>query len=248
MQIEDFTPGAVLRDLVVVQISDLHMSSIGRREKKILDLLDDLDPDVIFLTGDYVQWDGDYEAALEFLSRLQARIGIWAVMGDYDYSNSRKSCLFCHESGTGKPSNSHAVRFLRNSAELVRLPEGEIVIGGLDEKDLEQPTGPRPHILLSHSPLAFDALPGKPGSAGALRGHPRRPGATALPGLEPAGLREMRRIRSRPLSDGEETDVCQPGGGHQPVPGEDWTEAGVGGVAFRPPVRPQVFITVTIAL
>ena len=105
VRIEDFTPGKVLRDQVVVHLSDLHMASIGRREKKILDVLDDLDPDLIFLTGDYVKWDGNYEAALEFLSKLQARIGVWAVMGDYDYSISRKSCLFCHEPGTDRPSN-----------------------------------------------------------------------------------------------------------------------------------------------
>lgn len=158
--IEDFTPGKVLRDRIVVHLSDLHMDSIGRREERVLEVLDDLDPDFIFLTGDYVHWKGDCQAALEFLGRLQARIGVWAVMGDYDYSFSRKCCLFCHEPGTGRPSNRHAVRFLRNSAEAVRLPEGEIVIGGLDKRDLAPLNGPRPHILLSHNPLSFDALPG----------------------------------------------------------------------------------------
>lgn len=56
---------------------------------------------IFFLTGDYVWWEDDYEPALDFLSRLKANTGIWAVMGDYDYSISRKCCLFCHEKESG---------------------------------------------------------------------------------------------------------------------------------------------------
>jgi predicted MPP superfamily phosphohydrolase len=98
--ISDKYLGKVLEKKIVVQLSDLHIRRIGSREQEILKILNELKPDFIFLTGDYVKWNGDYEAALIFLSQLKARIGIWGVLGDYDYSNSRKSCLFCHEVGS----------------------------------------------------------------------------------------------------------------------------------------------------
>lgn len=164
--IEDLRLGKILEGKIAVHLSDLHMSKIGRREQKVLNILNGLRPDIIFLTGDYVSWKGDYEASLIFLSKLKAKIGIWAVMGDYDYSRSRKSCLFCHEQGSGKPTYRHRVRFLRNALEKVNLDGGTIWIGGMDlerenpfsSKRLPLLKGEEPAIILSHNPLNFELL------------------------------------------------------------------------------------------
>jgi hypothetical protein len=119
----------------------------------------------LFLTGDYVKWGGDYEPALDFLSKLNATCGVWAVMGDYDYNRPRKSCCFCHEEGTAKPTQRHRVKFLRNSWERVELKNGAIWIGGMDEVTLRPfpqganwlpVQGREPAIVLGHSPLTFD--------------------------------------------------------------------------------------------
>ena len=88
-------------------------------------------------------------------------------MGDYDYSNSRKSCLFCHEQGRGKPTRKHSVHFLRNSVEQLNLATGSIRIGGIDQdfsrpfagdKELRSFLEKDPAIILSHNPLFFDQL------------------------------------------------------------------------------------------
>jgi len=165
--IEDSSLAKVLKGKVVVHISDLHIDRLGRREQKALQVLDELKPDLIFLTGDYVQWNGDYETALHFLSKLRAKVGIWGVMGDYDYSQSRKSCLFCHEEGSGRSTRGHSVKFLRNSYDKVELPGGFIWIGGMD-RESERPYSSDKKLLpnkmggaaviLSHNPLAFDLL------------------------------------------------------------------------------------------
>ncbi|HSW63724.1 MAG TPA: metallophosphoesterase [Dissulfurispiraceae bacterium] len=168
VRIHDSSLARVLGHRVVVQLSDLHIDSIGHREQKVLDILETLQPDIIFLTGDYVTWRGNYEGALDFLSRLKAKQGVWAVMGDYDYSNSRKSCLFCHEKESREPTARHEVRFLQNSRELLAVGEGEIRITGIDwnpEPDVQPPDvdlsgiGSLPDIVLSHSPLVFDFVP-----------------------------------------------------------------------------------------
>ncbi len=122
----------VLAGKTVVHISDLHMSGWSSREQAVQDILDGLSPDLLFVTGDLIQWNGEGEAALTFLSRLHAKTGVWAVMGDYDYSNSRKSCVFCHEAGSGAPTRRHGVRFLRNSGVWVTLERGALWIGGMD--------------------------------------------------------------------------------------------------------------------
>lgn len=149
--------GDGLKGSIGVHISDLHMDDIGKREKMVLDNIDDIKPDFIFLTGDYVKWGGDYEPALDFLSMLKARSGIWGVMGDYDYSNSRKSCLFCHEPGSGNFTKRHSVKFLRNSITILQYKDANFSIGGIDVSE-ENNLKATPDILLSHSPLEFDKI------------------------------------------------------------------------------------------
>ncbi len=158
----------MLKGKTAVHLSDLHIKEIGRREKKILKIIDEVDPDYIFLTGDYVSWEGDYPPALTFLSKLKAKKGTWAVMGDYDYSDSRRSCLFCHVEGTGEKTRSHPVNFIRNTFLKTSLKGRVLTIGGADpggygweefSKLLPSMRSKGPLLLLSHSPLAFDNIP-----------------------------------------------------------------------------------------
>lgn len=150
---------------VAVHLSDLHIGDIGKREEKALRFIKELKPDFVFLTGDYVKWKGDYEVALTFLSKLEAKIGVWAVMGDYDYSNSRKSCLFCHEPGTSNPAKGHKVGFLRNNLEKVEIQGMAFWIGGIDgqgdrdtaiKETVKEWSNKKPAIILSHDPFNFD--------------------------------------------------------------------------------------------
>ena len=157
----------ILDGSVAIQLSDLHIKRMGKRERRVLKIVEKVNPDFVFLTGDYVKWEGDYSGALNFLSGLKAKTGIFAVMGDYDYSDSRRSCLFCHEEGTGKPARSHHVHFLRN--RIIDLPYGggNLRLGGEDpegygyqefSKELPVLHSEGPLIILSHSPLTFDLL------------------------------------------------------------------------------------------
>jgi len=155
--------GQKLKGMTAVHVSDLHMSDVGKREKGVLRIIEDIKPDFLFLTGDYVAWRGDCEAALDFLSQLKAKVGVWGVMGDYDYSRSRNSCLFCHKQGTGEATKKHSVRFLRNSSDIVSMPDGAIHVYGIDNTDREEDEEVKvkvetPAIILSHSPMEFDMV------------------------------------------------------------------------------------------
>ena len=162
--------GKALTDKTIVHISDLHMSRFGKVEADVLSIIDRINPDLIFLTGDYVKWKGDTRPALQFLSRLKSKLCVFAVMGDYDYSDSKNSCLFCHEKGSGRTTKQHDITMLRNSSQNIHMDSKVVKIAGIDEgyddlKEFEKMTDltdPESLLLvLSHSPLAFDKFSDK---------------------------------------------------------------------------------------
>jgi len=157
--------GNALKGQTIVHLSDPHISRFGKLEDEVLKRIEQINPDLIFLTGDYVRWKGDVQPALQFLSRLKAKQGVFAVMGDYDYADSKNSCLFCHEKGSSRTTKAHHVRMLRNSSQKLSINGQAVKIMGLDEgyDDLNEFTeiadvaDPDALVLvLSHSPLAFD--------------------------------------------------------------------------------------------
>ena len=159
--------GKALKDKIIIHLSDLHMSGLGKNEIKVLNIIDQINPDLIFLTGDYIKWQGDIKPALQFLSGLKAKDGVFAVMGDYDYSDSKNSCLFCHEERSGRPTKKHDVTMLRNSSQKININDQIVKIAGIDEgyddfnEFNEMDDHDAPLLILSHSPMAFDEFSGK---------------------------------------------------------------------------------------
>ncbi len=55
-----------LKGKTAIHLSDIHTAGIGSNENGCKDL-DEIKPDFIFLTGDYVEVGWDYEPAMRFL-------------------------------------------------------------------------------------------------------------------------------------------------------------------------------------
>ncbi len=155
----------------VALLSDLHFDAGAEPvAEKALQRLAELRPDLILLAGDFVAWGGraeGYDRALGFLARLEAPLGVFAVLGDADRTFSRKSCEFCHREGTGEPTTRHRVTFLKDSAATVETGHGEIRIAGIDVTRHRPFSAARrrlllgvtPTIVLSHSSLVFREIP-----------------------------------------------------------------------------------------
>lgn len=155
----------------VVLLSDPHFTArSGRQARTILKKVRALAPDMILLTGDFVQWFSDslaYAFADDFLRRLNAPFGVYAVLGDADYTLARLSCRFCHLENGRKPAPRDRITFLRNNAVDVALPGGVLRIAGLDGRwpgafrhaKLDSLLAVTPVILLSHFSAVYDALP-----------------------------------------------------------------------------------------
>jgi uncharacterized protein len=81
-----FFPGRSLR---ILQLSDLHIEHITIREKQIMEAANRLAPDMIVMTGDYINksFIDDPAALLEarqWLTQLHAPYGVYAVNGNWD--------------------------------------------------------------------------------------------------------------------------------------------------------------------
>lgn len=78
----------------IAQISDLHFGPTNRSEaflKKCVEKINNLNPDIVAVTGDFIQWEQkDAKTVAGILSSLQARDGIFAVLGNHDYG-------ICHQ-------------------------------------------------------------------------------------------------------------------------------------------------------
>ncbi len=77
-----------------VHISDLHVGTYGRDPRflrRMVDAVNALDADVILFTGDLVNSDAaELDPFRDVLSRLRARDGVYAVLGNHDYCLYRR--------------------------------------------------------------------------------------------------------------------------------------------------------------
>lgn len=153
--------------LRIAQLSDLHFYEYTDPAyyRTIIDATNELAPDVIFMTGDVVHYGNKYlPLAAEHLSRLDAKIDKYAVLGNHDH----------HDGGKGR----HVAEMLTELGFEVLVNENTVLthpetaerlwIAGVDDwkngkPDLEAaltgvPSTEEATILLSHNPLMFDPV------------------------------------------------------------------------------------------
>jgi uncharacterized protein len=74
--------------MTIAQISDIHLGSWTSRSslEKAINMVNDLKPDVIFMTGDMVNYaTSESNGFVNILAKLKARDGIFVIMGNHDY-------------------------------------------------------------------------------------------------------------------------------------------------------------------
>jgi hypothetical protein len=147
----------------LVQISDVHygMLTENGRLSKIVDRVNELQPDVVVITGDLVDEGVSHMEEMAIpLSPLRARHGIFAVTGNHEYyAGVDRAVSIMRAAG---------IKVLRNE---VRVVWGRLQILGIDdptgsrrlgnptpdfEKLLSHLTPNEPSILLYHQPIHFE--------------------------------------------------------------------------------------------
>lgn len=172
----------VFNGLRIVQISDLHLGSWTTKEPifEVINMVNDLKPDLIFFTGDLVNFSTKeafkYESALK---NLKAKYGIYTVLGNHDYGD-----YVNWQSPEAKEKNMQQLydffkrigwKLLRNENEILNLRKEKIAILGVEnwgdnprfpqKGDLKQSLkgveNVKTKLLLSHDPSHFDKIVSK---------------------------------------------------------------------------------------
>lgn len=172
----------------LLQLSDLHLEAPpGRRERRLVEVANSLEADLICLTGDLVSSTEVIPGCGQLLSRLEARIGKFAVTGNNEYENP------VDLDSWQRMLEAAGVVFLNNSA-VAPLPG--LALLGLDDPIKGHPKpaeayaqAPENHfrIWLAHSPHIAQEL-AKFGPGLLLAGHTHG-GQFCLPGGWPPVLR-----------------------------------------------------------
>lgn len=162
-----------LKNLRIIQISDLHLGSF-RSQYKVFDraikMINDLEPDFIFFTGDLVNnYAWELKGWEDSFKNLVAKRGKYAVLGNHDYGD-----YSVWPSPEEKQTNFEAIKgffneigftLLLNEAETVIVNFQEVAIVGVENwgkppfkqygdllKALANVTDVSTKILLSHDP------------------------------------------------------------------------------------------------
>ncbi len=88
------TPKLKTAELTIVQISDLHCDQKIRNERKLVNIINALDPDIIVFTGDAVNDLSALKTFKKTLRSLNAPLGKFAVKGNWDLWNPNQDTLF----------------------------------------------------------------------------------------------------------------------------------------------------------
>jgi len=115
------------RPLRILHLSDLHMERPTPRDRRTLQLTEELAPDLILLTGDYLNLsytDDDLAvaSARQWLGRLHAPLGVFAVLGTPEVDVRHRADELFADTG---------VRLLRNEAVTVQAGGAAITLLGV---------------------------------------------------------------------------------------------------------------------
>ncbi|MFA5554274.1 MAG: metallophosphoesterase [Phycisphaerae bacterium] len=166
--------GESFKGLKMVQISDLHCSTtVSKRYlRHCVKQVNNLNADLVVLTGDYITHDysGRFRCkVVEILGGLQARLGVYASLGNHDYGIGGGFLRRKDKELEGMISlleKTH-IKLLRNSASCVEIDRQKLWLVGLGDlwagdfypqTAFEKIDSAGAVIALSHNPDTIDHL------------------------------------------------------------------------------------------
>ena len=143
----------------IVQVSDMHMSDKRDLFRDTIDAVNQLDPDILLLTGDIIGTHEGLQYLDYYLSGLSERSNKYAILGNWEYySTLDKEVL-------RQAYRDLGITLLVNEQDSFILNDREIVIYGLDDYlegspdfGLFTPSPSGLNLVLGHCPVLFDSL------------------------------------------------------------------------------------------
>lgn len=164
---------ALARDLegvTIVHISDLHIGKPGLIEDRLVKIINKIDPQIIFITGDFLSGNKGIGPCIDTLKRFTAGRVVIAILGNSDHSYLKQHV---DTELLAKGLERAGVQLLRNESMIVRVkrdhPDSsrDVYIVGLDDNYLayddiftamNNVPSQSPKILLAHSANIIDKI------------------------------------------------------------------------------------------
>jgi hypothetical protein len=172
----------------IVQLTDFHYDGVRLSEwllKEAIAAANEAEPDLIFLTGDFITYDpAPIYGLVQRLKNLQSRAGIYAVLGNHDHywPGAKRE--------VANALNSIGIRVLYNEAiyplgpQLALVGFADFWSGDFAPKPVMASINPAiPRIVLSHNPDTAEKLQNWPIDL-QLSGHTHG-GQIVIPGIGP---------------------------------------------------------------
>lgn len=157
----------------VLQMTDFHGGRFVSSEylDEAVELAARQNPDVVALTGDFIhKGNGHIERVARSLGRLRAPGGVYAVLGNHDYSVhnalGRRRNPDLHRQ-VADALAAHGISVLRNQAVPIRRGDDAIQLVGMEdlwsrqcdpEVSFAGLSPDQPRIVLAHNPLTVELL------------------------------------------------------------------------------------------
>lgn len=110
----------------IVQLSDLHGAEFGEDGMGLVEKVEELEPDIIALTGDFVTDEGDLAAVEKLAARLTELCPVYFVSGNHEFGSGLavKVRNILERAG---------VKYLSNEYLTISRGEDEILLGGVED-------------------------------------------------------------------------------------------------------------------
>mgnify|MGYP000875224456 CR=1 FL=1 len=141
----------------IVQLSDVHGKSFGPKNSKLIEAVREAAPDIIVITGDFIDNATSGEWAKELLNGLVSIAPVYFVTGNHEWASGGLVGLF-------EIMDDCGVKALRNEYVLLERDGRSIVLAGVDDpngfadqktpqelfSEIEEEQGDKYKVLLAH--------------------------------------------------------------------------------------------------
>ncbi|MFH1315148.1 MAG: metallophosphoesterase [Candidatus Uhrbacteria bacterium] len=144
-------------NLRVAVISDLHLGPYKKAGwvSQVVARTNKLQPDMVWLVGDYIFDRAEQAEMLTAISQLEAPLGVYAITGNHDYYDQNVEYVVARLEEQG-------VKMLRNTSSVIRVGDNGFVLAGVDDlwyggnlsQTLQDLDSEDPVVLLAHNPDA----------------------------------------------------------------------------------------------
>jgi predicted MPP superfamily phosphohydrolase len=146
--------------LRVVHLSDFHFSNRSQFTDRIVNAVNNLKPDHIYITGDLVDKKDYIHGCLEWLTGFKCS-NIFFSPGNWEHWSGTLN------DGLSEKLNEIGIITLNNTGKIIDAAEGPFYLAGIDDAYYGTPNAfnafknnkfKLPTIILSHSPLGIDVV------------------------------------------------------------------------------------------